>query len=145
MNILIGHDRFDTNRSTEELEALFLSGEEIRDVAVKRITVDFERTRVFLKNAEDVLKVLKAGDHLQIVEKLRSDVEQSLGQLRLTTMLKQVRVEKELAEIAAESEKLRQRKERVEAAILPWMRQCQEAADSRVLEVVYAAEVVGEV
>jgi hypothetical protein len=40
MNILIGHDGFGTDKSTEELEALFLSGVEIRDVAVKRVVVD---------------------------------------------------------------------------------------------------------
>ncbi|KAF5709494.1 hypothetical protein FGLOB1_5894 [Fusarium globosum] len=126
MNILIGHDGFDTNKSTKELEVLFLSGVEIRDVAVKRVVVDPWRTRVFLKNAEDILKVLEAGDYLYIIEKLRSDVETSLGELHLTTMLKRVRVEKELAEIAAESKKLQQRRERVEAAILPWMKKCQE-------------------
>jgi hypothetical protein len=136
MNILIGHDGFDTNKSTEEVEALFLSGIEIRDVAVKRITVDSERTKVFLKNAEDILKVLK---------KLRSDIDKSLGELRLTTMLKQTRVERELAQIAAESKKLQQRMERVETVILPWMKQCQEAAGSRVLEAIGAAEVVAEV
>jgi hypothetical protein len=145
MNILIGHDGFDTNKSTEEVEALFLSGIEIRDVAVKRITVDSERTKVFLKNAEDILKVLKAGDYLRVVEKLRSDIDKSLGELRLTTMLKQTRVERELAQIAAESKKLQQRMERVETVILPWMKQCQEAAGSRVLEAIGAAEVVAEV
>ncbi|KAF4433439.1 hypothetical protein FACUT_8167 [Fusarium acutatum] len=145
MNILIGHDGFDTNKSTEELEALFLSGVEIRDVAVKRVVVDPWRTRVFLKNAEDILKVLEAGDYLHVIEKLRSDVETYLGELHLTTMLKQVRVEKELAEIAAESKKLQQRRERVKAAIVPWMKQRQEEAGSRVLEAICAAEVVAEV
>ncbi|CVL09120.1 uncharacterized protein FMAN_14245 [Fusarium mangiferae] len=145
MNILIGHDGFDTNKSTEELEALFLSGVEIRDVAVKRVVVDPWRTRVFLKDAEDILKVLEAGDYLHVIEKLRGDVEKYLGELHLTTMLKQVRVEKELAEIAAESKKLQQRRERVEAAILPWMKKCQEVTGSRVLEAICAAEVVAEV
>ncbi|EXL90006.1 hypothetical protein FOIG_16715 [Fusarium odoratissimum NRRL 54006] len=145
MNILIGHDGFDTNKSTEELEALFLSGVEIRDVAVKRVVVDPWRTRVFLKNAEDILKVPEAGDCLPVVKKLRGDVEKSLGELHLTTMFERVRVEKELAEIAAESKKLQQRRERVKAAIVPYMKQCQEVAGSSVLEAVCAAEVVAEV
>ncbi|KAI3570799.1 hypothetical protein IWW34DRAFT_773814 [Fusarium oxysporum f. sp. albedinis] len=145
MNILIGHDGFDTNKSTEELEALFLSGVEIRDVAVKRVIVDPWRTRVFLKNAEDILKVLEAGDCLHIVKKLRGEVEKSLGELHSTTMFERVRVEKELAEIAAESKKLQQRRERVKAAIVPYMKQCQEVAGSSVLEAICAAEVVAEV
>lgn len=142
MNILIGHDNFDTDKSSEELEALFLSGIEIRDVAVQRISVDSEKTGVFLKNAEDILKVLKVGEYLAVVEKLRRNIDQVLERFRLITEHKQIRVEKELAEIAAESEKLKQRKERVEAVILPWMEQCQKATGIRVLEAISAAEVV---
>jgi hypothetical protein len=132
---------FVTETSNEELKKLFQSGIKIRNAAVCRYNMESDEIMELLVDAERLLGVLQVDQYQHLVRNLRLKVEKAANELIREKSQLQVRLEKKLANIAAEEAKLSDMKRAVMVENENSMKESQDVAGSEIRDALGNAEV----